>query len=87
LIEIETVAEKYNISANKSIQVAKSESSLNQNAIGSAGEIGIYQFKIKTWAWMNSLRNTNLNINNVSHQIDMYAWAIAHGYSIHWSTY
>ena len=87
LSEIESVAKKYSISANKSIQVAKAESSLNQSAIGSAGERGLYQFMPKTWNWFNSLRNTNLNIYNVSHQIDMYCWAISSGYNSHWTTY
>jgi soluble lytic murein transglycosylase-like protein len=87
LTEIETVAQKYGISMYKSIDVATKESSLNQNARGSAGEIGLYQFKQKTWDWFNELRNTNLNINNRSHQIDMYCWAIAHGYSHFWTTY
>ena len=87
LTEIEIVAHKYSISANKSIQVAKCESSFNQNARGSAGEIGLYQFKINTWNWFNSLRKTNLDINNIHHQVSMYAWAIANGYSSHWSCY
>jgi soluble lytic murein transglycosylase-like protein len=87
LTEIETTAQKYGISEQKSIQVAKCESTFNQGAIGKAGEIGLYQFKQKTWNWFNGLRETNLNINNWRDQIDMYCWAIAHGYSSHWTCY
>ena len=50
LIEIETVANKYGINAQKFYELAKCESSLDQSLCGDQGKsCGIYQFKQKTW--------------------------------------
>ena len=49
-IEIQTVADKYRINAQKFYELAKCESSLDQSLCGDHGtSCGIYQFKEKTW--------------------------------------
>jgi hypothetical protein len=85
VMDIAVVSMQYNISIDKSLKVGVCESGLTQSKIGKAGEIGIYQFMPTTWIWFNQIRHTNLDINNEQDQIDMYAWAIANGYSSHWT--
>lgn len=55
--------------------------------IGAAGEIGIAQFKEKTWEWMNGMRGTHLDIQNPLAQINMIDWAFTNGYESHWTCY
>ena len=52
---------------------------------GKAGEYGIAQFMPKTWAWLNKIRGTNLDIYNEAHQLDLFVWAIKNGYQNHWT--
>jgi soluble lytic murein transglycosylase-like protein len=42
---IEIKAHKYNIDAKLAVAIAKTESSLNPNAVGSLGELGLFQLR------------------------------------------
>ena len=63
----------------------KCESGGNPNAIGKAGEIGILQYLPSTWKYFNELRETDLDIYNSEHQIDMLKWALRNDLEFHWS--
>lgn len=54
---------------------------------GTAGEIGIAQFKPETWKWMNTLRGTELDITNALAQLNMIEWAFSKGYQSNWVCY
>ena len=55
--------------------------------VGAAGEIGIAQFMPSTWESFNKTRGTNLDINNIEHQLDMIVWAFENGLKHHWTCY
>jgi len=57
--------------------------------IGKAGEIGICQFKQKTWDMFNKERGTNLDIMSREDQLEMIVWAFNKGeeYKRHWTCY
>ena len=84
---LEQAAEKYGLNedVNKFLSVLFCESSLDNSKIGKSGEIGIAQFKIKTWNWFNEIRETDLDIYNELDQIDMFIWAIKNGYQNYWT--
>lgn len=66
-------------------EVLRCESGFKQEARGNAGEIGIAQYMPKTWALFNKIRGTNLDINNISDQLEMTFWAFNQGYESHWT--
>lgn len=54
---------------------------------GKLDEIGIAQYRPKTWKWFNELRGTNLDIFNKAHQIEMLNWALENNLGKHWVCY
>lgn len=81
LIEIETVAQKYGLSANRMINLAKCESSLNQEAKGDSGRaVGLYQFHLSTWN-----ENCKGDRENIHDQIICTAQMISRGMANRWS--
>jgi hypothetical protein len=84
----DTMAKKYNVSAIKLKTTINCESGFRQSARGSSGEIGVAQYMPSTFNWMESMfRAKDLNIHNAQHQIELTAWAFAHGYQNHWVCY
>lgn len=84
---IQAVARDENFDQPTLTRMAYYESSFNQNAVGNAGEIGVLQFKKKTWKWLSEQSGTHGDIHNVVDQAELTIWAIRHGYGKWWSTY
>lgn len=81
LIEIATVAQKYGLSANRMINLAQCESSLNQKAVGDSGKaVGLYQYWPGTWK-----QYCKGDRNNQSDQIVCASQMISKGLKSHWS--
>lgn len=81
LIEIETVAQKYGISANRLTKLAYCESSLNKDAVGDSGRArGILQFHLPTFQ-----QYCEGDYNNYVDQLECGSSMISRGLAYHWS--
>lgn len=67
------------------------ESSWDNTKTGKEGEIGLCQFKEKTFKWMNGLAMERgditriLDINSPEDQLELLKWGISNGYGSHWT--
>jgi soluble lytic murein transglycosylase-like protein len=77
---IYSAAARYGVSGNRLLQVAKCESGLNPNAVGAAGEIGLFQFKPSTFYAYGGK-----DIHSVKDQANTAARMFAQGLSHHWT--
>lgn len=77
----------YATPAQPLLDVAKCESGYRQEAIGLAGEQGIFQYKKQTWQGFETLIAQDMDINSVDDQAKMTAFIFANypGYRSHWS--
>ena len=73
--------------SNELYALAECESGFNTEAIGKAGEIGLFQYLPSTWNWFNEIRGTDLDIYNPDHQRDMTEWAWQNDLESHWTCY
>ena len=80
-----TITYVFGKQANLALKIARCESGLDQNKIGKAGEMGIFQYLPKTWNWFNKLRRTDLDILKVNDQTEMTKWAWENGYKDYWT--
>lgn len=80
------VAEKYGLDYERFYNVAFCESTLDQSKIGKAGEIGIFQFKVKTFdSYAGKYDHQNFNIYNVNDQIELAGQMISNGMNYLWT--
>lgn len=85
---IKETAHKYGVSKWLMLAVANCESGYDQSAIGSAGEIGIYQYKKQTFRLFKKLSGKkDLSINNAYDQIELTGWAFSNNKHSHWTCY
>ena len=83
--------EGWPISYGAAMRLAVCESSLNPQAVGAAGEVGLYQFLNGTWGWASVLagfegRSRSDPVANAS----VAAWLMAHpehGGAQHWARF
>jgi soluble lytic murein transglycosylase-like protein len=79
---IRQAAARYSVSGSLLVRVARCESSFNTRAVGSAGEIGLFQFKPATWQTTPYRR---FSIWSPWAQANAAAWSFAHGRSGQWT--
>lgn len=80
IIELSLAAEKYNLNEKEFVKIAFCESSFNENAVGKAGEFGIFQFKEKTF-----YQYCEGDWKNTENQITCAAKMMAEGKKSHWT--
>ncbi len=76
-------ADKWGISRDTFLRVARCESSLNPNAVSNQGAQGLFQFMPGTWAWTPNGRNGEDPFNPRS-SADAAGWMFANGMAHHW---
>ena len=67
--------------------IIECESSWSENAVGKLGEIGLAQFKKRTWNWMCGLSGMDLDIYNPQHQMKLLLWALQNNLEHHWTCF
>ena len=65
--------------------VVQCESGGDNNAVGSQGEIGILQFKPKTWKFLSEKFNFEGDIHNPDDQKQFFLMAVLKGYGHYWT--
>lgn len=68
-------------------KIIQCESGGNNTKVGRQGEIGIAQFKIKTWNWMSDLAGFQGNIYSGKDQRWLLLWALENNLGSHWACY
>ena len=66
--------------------LAEHESDYRQEAIGQAGEIGVFQILPSTGAWFASKSGLSGDLTDLMANINLTAWAVSQGYGWMWST-
>jgi soluble lytic murein transglycosylase-like protein len=83
---IRILAGHHGVSPDYMSCIALHESDYRQDAVGAAGEIGTFQVLPSTGAWWVAKSGLSGDLNDTMANINLAAWAMAHGYRGHWST-
>lgn len=67
--------------------IVECESNWKKDAIGKYGEIGLAQFKPKTFNWLSGLSGRKLDINSSEDQLWLLEYALERGLGHHWTCY
>ena len=66
--------------------IVQCESGWREDAIGKAGEIGLAQFKVKTFEWFKGLANRpDWDINAPEDQLEALEWGLENNLGNHWT--
>ena|ERR1035437_3673287 len=83
---INQVAMEKHFNSSTARTIAYYESTYQPEAIGSAGEVAVFQFKPKTWKWLSKKSGLKGNIKSTADQTRLFIWAYNHGYCHLWAT-
>ena len=84
--ELWEMARKYNLDYDRFYNLGFCESTLNPDAVGEAGEIGIFQFLKSTFSYYAEKYNkVGFSIHNTSNQIELAGQMIANGKANEWT--
>src|SRR4030042_3846432 len=86
---IQTYSEQYQVSASLVRCIIWKESTNNPNAVGSAGEQGLAQFKLSTWRSFRKQMGESQEVSpfNPEEAIKTLCFALSKGWGYHWSTF
>lgn len=84
--EVWQMARKYSLNYDRFLGLAICESTLDPDAVGEAGEIGIYQFLQSTFSYYAEMyEKVGFSIHNTNHQIELAAQMISNGRESEWT--
>ena len=87
---VRDAANKYGISEDYFVSIAKCESTLNPNAVnygyyaGGGNPSGLFQYLPETWNRLSNLSGIYGDIWDATSQAELTAWAFANGHSGEW---
>ena len=90
LVQIALASEKYGVSEQDLLDIAKCESNMKHEGVYGDGTLayGIFQFHRGTFNMFKvEAGKPDMEYENMGDQIELTAWALKKGYGYHWSCY